>query len=60
MFANKKKRLDCFNDREKERDVSKLPVRRAGGNVATEVFIESDNKGASLDQPELQTLNSMA
>ena len=58
MFANKKKRLNCFNDREKEREESKL--RRAAGNVTTEVFVASDDEGASLDQPELGTLNSIA
>ena len=59
MFVNRKKRLDCFNDREKERKESKM--RRAAGNITTEVFVTSDNEGASLDQPELlETLNSIA
>ena len=58
MFANKKKRLDCFNDRANERQESIL--RRAAGNLTTEVFVASDNERASLDQPELGTLNSIA
>jgi hypothetical protein len=58
MFANKKKRLDCFNDRANERQESIM--RRAAGNVTTEVFVASDNERASLDQPELGTLNSIA
>jgi hypothetical protein len=37
MFANKKKRLDCFNDRVKERKESTLC--RAAGNVTAEVFV---------------------
>ena len=58
MFANKKKRLDCFNDRANERQESIM--RRAAGNSVEDVSIESGNEGALIDQPELETLNSIA
>ncbi len=58
MFANRKKRLDCFNYREAERQNSKLS--QATGNTTIEVRIYLDTQADGTLLAQLETMGSIA